>query len=869
MKNHSWIHAAIFSGSLALTPQLEAQSNEPLVPNLFQGVQIGTVVRSDGSYAPQTNAFDFTRLSAFIETSQIEADERRISGNSSYNARAAASTLLGSLSFEVGAKAAFGSSLTAGVSTSNASQSQNIQLTSLLVGTNRLAFIDFPELSPSSLMDTLNSNLQSPDSSLSELITAVAELTRLLETSADPNSPAARQLIADIAEAQASFRDNWGVGFVSGVVLGGAAAVRTDFVSRAATSETRWNSTGRIYGASAGNRFEFSTAFGTMNVDQAGSVRFDTIGNSIGGPVYSNFARDFVNLFANRALTDLWQTSFAQVPDPGQLFANQLEPNLPTPPTLPPAQGGLASKFAPIRNREQLDLFNQALAFDKWNVDGNGTFEQFEAFQMQQAAELLENDPTVNEPLLEGGGPLLRRRAAANPPPTLESSLLPEEVETAPEPTAEADESDNEARNFRNQYWAALQQQYAVVGVETTRWEDVIPGLGFADALINNTLAAREFVEASLVLQAFRQISNMYSLAAACVQDGTRTYRAARYVAPANDFLAHEAELGRRIARIASPMPIVRNYLATELTDRQQAIYQVFILNRDLFTAGEVGMGAYGIWRRDNPSSVQRRRFGGLRFSRTDGRNGRQFSSHFLEAGNNPDEFHSPFLYAKAAKFFPVLEPDIQNFVADGVNSRYRARIRLMGSMFNRNNATFTANGFFARIPDSRQMFSSVPSDDVLEFPLENVRDTTVFGRREFHLTVPSNPKGDLAFNGAERWPAWYSQEEINLLRLAFLWNGERLTQIRLVPFTTDDLSGVDQWRGFIAYEMQTQTLLEAFWQEITENFVRIQPGINYFTTTFTDRNRPIDLNRRFEPADLGQFLSYFGIVSRPNALAR
>jgi len=206
--------------------------------------------------------------------------------------------------------------------------------------------------------------------------------------------------------------------------------------------------------------------------------------------------------------------------------------------------------------------------------------------------------------------------------------------------------------------------------------------------------------------------------------------------------------------------------------------------------------------------------------------------------------------------------------VADGVNSRYQAKIRLMASTFDPQGNGTAINGFLSQVRGTSWLFSSDSIEpEIIEIPLEKVREETVFGSQEFVLPIPTGVLQALIFNTDEGKTTWGAPNEVEgLVRLIEIRNGEvnayRLKEIRLKPFTVQDLVGLQNWRGFIAYERRTQTVLEEFWQEVTRNFARIANGENYFTVAFA--RRPINLDLAFDPIDLAQFSSYLGLIDRP-----
>jgi len=915
MKNR-WTQSILLAGVIVLTSRAHAQQN--LIPELFPGIQIGSVVQEDGTIV-RTQAFALDSLAPAIVVQNLQTQQQSITGNSTFNYGASADSFLVSLAFELGGLKTFGAASNISNTTSSSTQAQNIEMTSLLVGTNRLAFIDFQRLSPNSFLETLNSALLQENSSLQRIATGIQDLTLLLETTPDVNSPVARQIIANIAEAKEEFKRNYGVGFVSSVILGGAAAVRGEFASRASSAQVRWNGSGRLYGAGTGGRFELSTAIGTMNSNQLAQSSFEVTSSALGGPTYIAFANQFRDQFANRGITELWNRNLAQLPSTEGLLGSP-QPNLP-PFTTPPSRAqGLAAKFGAITNADQLKLYTNALAFDRWNKEernGQGTFEEFEAFQDALTEEvgqtnpgdvlvpneneaqngdnaalqnvliqanrlvastparkslLLKDTPRVEEPMQITG---LGAEPLPSPIGGLQASLFPD-VSLLLSPAAmQASILQQTASQaaFQQSYWNAVQGDFEVIAVEITRWEDVIPGFGFSEALINNTLAGRDFVESQLVLQTFRYISNMYSIASSCsVNVGSTWFESRKYLALANAFLRYEDRLRQRIAGQADPLPIVRDFLAN-LPLTSQAIYQVFILNRDLFSVGEVGMGGYGVYRNLMTRADLHARFEGLRNLQPRG-NGVRFNTRFGWARNTALALHAPEMYETAVKFFPLLEPEIENFVADGENSRYNAKIRLMASTFDPQGNGTAINGFLVRRPNQYWLFSSGENEEVIEIPLEDVQEVTNFGSQEFVLPIPGNLADAFVLNSEDFTAEWLSKRAIEefLFRRAERHRLEapplyRLKEIRLKPFTVADVAALRNWRGFIAYEQRTLTLLEEFWQEVSRSFIRIANGDNYFTRVFPN-GRIVDLNRAFNPADLAQFTSYMGLINRPSTFA-
>jgi len=895
-----------------------------LIPDLFTGVRLGSVVMEDGRIV-DTQAFNLYHLGAVIAVNSADASNIEVFGNSTYNRDASAKGWMAGVDAEYSGKFAVGASNYAGSTFTRAEDAQAISIGARFIGTNRVAKIDFQQLTPEGFYGYLAAPLRHERSPLSQLANAISELIdlraerQLTEVLADP---AARPILQRLIAAKQAFKENYGVAFVSGVVLGGGAAIEGSFESESDQSSSKWQAGTQIQGGLPMARGNIGASFGLMNEGALRNARFSVTATSLGGEAYSKFAKDYAAQFSGKMGGELWSKDVANTPPTAGLLGSR-KPDLPpftkeTPKAVPK----LAEKFGTITSEADLLLFDKVVAFDRWNAEkhGQGRWEQFLAeYEKSNTKEKL--DEAVEELVLPSDEQSTNLRVR------VKGEANQAESRNAP---SSSEYTDAQETGFNNRYWSQLQGQYAVVGVEVTRWEDVIPGLGFAESVIAGAEAGIEVIRANRVLNAFDRIINMYSLASNCTEVNEHLSKEfdayTELFANARIRLNESLATNSRRPQPESPVKLAEDVLAAMPVEARR-IYQVFRQHEAIFTAGEVGMGAYYIFQHGEsrqrrylrvsgandflrPSEVPRRHSNGhvnwfptpvdfwiLFFRQREQGSGhasfigRMFSPALDEVSNRAIDLHSPTHYARAIKFFPVLDPEIEEFPTgdrvDPTTGRkirgYKANVYLMVSRPAPPNGC--TNGVISGNPGVIFGQTKLPP---AKFPLSMFTLQKTFGRTEIQLTMPSDQQfvlgrrsGHAQFTygifDINKIRSAYDGGRINLEQLATYEimherfyqdfnpeHGWQARSMRLVPFGAEDLRAVRDWQGFYIYEKLTENQLARFWSALTIKFNAKLAGKNYWSRKFPDAR--LDLSQPFLPAYLREFTTYVGLTPRPQS---
>ena len=212
----------------------------------FDRVRIGSIVMKDGSISTNTEAFNLARLGNYLKIVDTQSGYTQVSGSSTYSSRA--SSHYGSLSVAGTYGVPFVSSVKASLDTSygqaSASDSTTVSLEAYSFGTNAACEIQWSLLSPSLLIACLTASMQADGSDLLNVLRCSSQVLDLLkQPGTDLNQPSQELKVKakQLFDAKARFRDQYGVGFISGVQIGGAAYVKGQFDKSSQSSNSQFD----------------------------------------------------------------------------------------------------------------------------------------------------------------------------------------------------------------------------------------------------------------------------------------------------------------------------------------------------------------------------------------------------------------------------------------------------------------------------------------------------------------------------------------------------------------------------------------------------------------------------------------------------
>lgn len=865
----------LFSSSIA-----SGQSGQPALPKLFPGVQLGNVVMADGTIR-DTQPFDYRILANWVAPKSLSVERKEVSGNSTYSKSEAgtATEVSGGVNIMdvVGISGFYNSSL------ANAEDFQGVRMEAKFIGSNRMARIGFADMNPEDLLESLSETLH--DARRSPLQDLVEALEEFQELDLDLNDPAqvadAKDLILDMVEAKEEFSKDYGIGFVSGVVLGGAAVVQLDFAQQTESEEDKYEGGGELSVGLPQVAGKVSASHGEVNKSGFKEARFTVTSTAMGSEAYRTFADSYQQLFASKSMDKLWDTNILDAPSAASILGGSVPelPSLGKKPSKPTSK--LIEKFGKIKSEDDVQLLNKIIAFEKWNAqqNGDGTWEEFNEW-LATEGNLPDDDLPVEDELAENPDEQLVNNAGA---PVGGGVSLGEEV-PAEVPAQNA---------FNSEYLGKLQEDYAVIGVEITRWEDVIPGLGDVDALVTGVSEAGGLLQSARVLERLDRIAAMYAFASTCMTTSSAKTEQTRFLNFANIFRNHREALRTELQKLdrnhPDPLAVVKKYLSG-MTEEARAVYNVFLENQAIFASSEVGMGGYLAGDFTKGSGLLRighfyrcsSAISGIQADRKD-----IWNVEATVAKNNPSDLHGPTLYAEATKFLPVLDPEIRNYrLVKGSEGqpilRYDAEVWLMASdphvaqaMAKQGAAPTGSN---ASLMQAQTSYFGSMAKFFQKFPLKNFKATEKFGRPEIELSISADQFGYyLAYQNSKSNKDQYvlgrllggDSGEIKNVSDYLMKTAEEVSggqfgpkTFHLVPFQADELKSV-KWKGFIVYDQTTDDLINQFWQNVVSDLKPAVEGDNYWTKRFP-RGR-LNLRKNYSPTDLREFQSYFGLVQRPD----
>jgi len=857
----------------------KADSGQPALPKLFPGVQLGNVVMQNGTIR-DTQAFDFRSLSQWVAPKSLSVERKEVSGNSTYSKTesGAATEMSAGLNIMdvVGISGYYNTSLT------SADDFQGLRLEANFVGSNLMARIGFADMNPEELLQSLSESLQ--DERRSPLHEMIEALEDFREEAVDLNDPAevaaAKDLIFDMVDAKEEFLQEYGVGFVSGVVLGGAAVVRLDFQQKREDEEDKYEGGGELSVGAPQGALKVSASHGEVSKEGFKEATFQVTSTAMGSEKYRLFADKYQEMFAGKSMEALWDTNLLEAPSSADLIGGKV-PELPST-TAKPSSGGksLVEKFGKIKSEEDIALLDSIIAFEAWNSgrDGRGTWDEFKQWREEQGSGEIEEELNPDEELADD--PVVRRRSTAARKSAMASGAEPE-----PEASATPSVPQNA---FNLEYLTKLQGDHAVIGVEITRWEDVIPGLGDVDSLRESVEYAGDLLQTTRILDRFERIANMYAFASTCMTNPLAKPQKERFLNFANIFRSHRALLAKELRTGESsrktPLAIAKEYLSG-MNEESRKIYNVFLTNEEIFASGEVGMGAYvrlnGV---SSPLRVGHYHRNSSAISGLPAEWQGIFNIEMWKARNTPSELHGPTFYAESLKFLPVLDPDIAEYKftrdADGkgiVTSKAKVWLMASDPVITRDLIQKTGKrgpGSNASLQTPWLSYFGSHSKYFQTFPLDRLKVRETFQRKEVVFTVEAedyfvvgnedNVPGQFV-SGKDHW-----QEEGDLRKVAgHLWQnvsptqGTYILRFHLVPFDADELKSVN-WKGFLVYDDTVSDLIGQFWKHAVADLQPSTAGHNYWTEKFS-RGR-VKMNRNYSATVLRQFQSYFGLVERPES---
>ncbi len=799
----------------------------------FAGVRIGSVLMADGSIAKDRDVFRLRCLGNYIKESSVQSLFKSVSGSSTYSS--IASSHYGSLSAAGQYGVPFVSSVKVTLDTSygqsSALDSQTISLNSIAVGTNKSCSIQWDYLTPEQFIACLSTSMQADNSLLFHVLACARQVVELLrQPGIDPGQPTP-ELTAkaqDYFNAKEKFQQNYGVGFVSGVLIGGAASVIGQFIKTSGSAESQFDVKASVNYSKVGASTSVGAGYGQTTKENYRNSQFEVKSSSYGGNQYTVYAQEFENTFKNKSFDQLWDTSLTSAPPVPRM---DLPLNPPAPIAPEPLESSKKEKAAAdydaIKNTKDLEkASNVSTAVPS---PGESIIAADQAARNRQSIQQLSQ--TASKPDVSSADFTAGRVSALLPDRSQESLLRSSGGLKAVTPNSDA--SDN------NMYWESMRQSNEVVGVRITRWEDVLPGFSLDSPFEDQKQIDRLTRLLSFITAANEtaNISRMYSMAAVFDKGSATDWTGIAYV-----FAGLSNKL-RETAGLDTPGSL--DELIGSWGAQEQKIFMTYRDYAWLFEANRVGFGGY-------MEIAQNSSYGGDGIYYRVGSGDRQSSStaggkyvwftpKLLPLGTTPpytNQVSVPTVYCDAIKFYPVLALDCSGFYLMAAEPKWGTY-------------GFYMNGFFGNESPYRKLF-----------PLSTVKKVSCNGKNEVVLTFQEY---------VELWK-WESdglytigyKDRKQPATKELLWkgwgfhNGRYPVRLHLVPFEVSDLEGVDNWMGFILSTPNLTPDVPLQLQQLQKALIDNR-GVNYWTKTANAKGEILSFTSAYQPEWLNKLSLYWG----------
>ena len=819
----------------------------------FDRVRIGSVVMADGRIATNTEVFNLRCLSNYIKSEQTQSGYTQVSGSSTYSSTA--SSHYGSLSVAGQYGVPFVSSVKASLDTSygqsSASDSTTVSLEAYSFGTNAACEIQWDLLSPSLFIACLTATMQGDDSLLLDVLRCSRQVVDLLkQPDVDLKQPSSemKAKAKKLFDAKARFRAQYGVGFVSGVQIGGAAYVKGQFDKASQSSNSQFDIKATVSRAGVQGSMSIGSAYGQTTMAALRQATFSATSEFTGGPVYQAFADQYRKQFDSKMAEQVWNLDFAKAPDIPKIPLPQDLP-APIPPKEVEASTQAAENLREITTTKDLeDAFQISIeaassqgslsAADQQELNEQAIIDLNKAVANANVSSADFNSNRASVPLPDRSQALLQSssgglRSAA---PGQKGMPMAGAKPAAPAGPTSSDAVDN------NNYWQSILQGNSVVGVTVTRWEDVLPGFSldspFEDQKqINQLNRLLTFITAA---NEALNISRMFAMAAVFNPDSAQSWKAkAEIFRQFSDQLSNSA--GEN-----DPATLDDFVVANLSDDADQKIFYKYREYDWLFEANRVGMGGYMEFTTDNSyreDAIYYRVGAGDRQS-TSTAGGRYvwFTPKLNPIGmSKPQAFQASVntLYSDAIKFYPVL-------ALDGTGFHLMAAEPTWGTY------GFYMNGFFGN-----------EGAYLKQFPFSCINKITCNGKTEAVLTFP-DPVQLFKLKDYALYTIGFKDKHAPATAdlLPKYWqyhNSRQPVKLHMVPFAVSELSSDQPWRGFILSTPNLAPDVPVQMKQLRKALIDNR-GINYWTQTVKDGPIPPFTNH-YMPATMNALTWKWGLA--------
>jgi len=819
----------------------------------FDRVRIGSVVMKDGSISTNTEAFNLARLGNYLKIVDTQSGYTQVSGSSTYSSRA--SSHYGSLSVAGTYGVPFVSSVKASLDTSygqaSASDSTTVSLEAYSFGTNAACEIQWSLLSPSLLIACLTASMQADGSDLLNVLRCSSQVLDLLkQPGTDLNQPSqelkakAKQLF----DAKARFRDQYGVGFISGVQIGGAAYVKGQFDKSSQSSNSQFDIKATVSKAGVEGAMSIGSAYGQTTKEALRQARFTAISEYTGGAAYQAFADQYRKQFDGQMGKDVWDKDFAKAPD-----IPKSEP-VHMPETVKPKDEKNSNTAAnPLGDNTTTTALDDAsrISLNASNSDGSVSATDQQELNEQAIKDLNKavakdnvssadfKSNRASAPLPDRSQALLKSSSGGLRSAAPGQKGMPTAAASpgAPSGSSSSDAVDN------NNYWQSILQGNAVVGVTVTRWEDVLPGFSLDSPFddqkqinqLNRLLAFITAANESL------NISRMFAMAAIFNPDSEQDWKAKGEI-----FCQFSDQL--RLAAGKDDPSSLADFVDANLQEEEDRKIFDFYREYDwLFEANRVGMGGYMEFPKDNSYNEDGTYYlvgaGDRQSTATAGGKYVWFTPKLTSIGTNKpgkSQVGVSTRYSDSIKFYPVLALDCSGF-------------HLMAAEPSWGTYGFYMNGFFGNEGAYLKLF-----------PFSCIKKADCSGKTEAVLTFP-DPVELFKLKDYSLYTIGFKDKHAPATAelLPKIWlshNSRQPVKLHMVPFAVTELSSVQAWKGFILSTPNLAPDVSVQMQSLQTALIDNR-GINYWTKTAGNGTIP-PFTKYYDPKTMADLTWKWGLAN-------
>lgn len=654
----------------------ETKSKEVMeLKNPFEGIIIGSVVNEDGTLNGATDVFDLKQYMHYVKTDEAPDGNIDLEGQSNYYSSDSMHSVAvrGSGEFGTPVKAITGE-IGGSWGISKANSKMVVSVSCINIGQAAIATTSWQNLSPNLLASCLKPSLTI------DPVSGRGPFMRLLDKYKDVKEQLENKKTIDAETANAfiseykNFKKNYGIGFVSGVIIGGMGGVTLSVDRNTLSEAQQWSANGTFGGNIKGVGGSLGVAYGGQKDTASSDAKVSVSAFFIGGKVYSDFATKYYDIFAGKALDKLWDTQVTQGPNIKDEMAN-IKLNIPK--TKPVAPSSILDLPFPIKDPTVLEQYREELAFNAWKKQQNFPNADIDAFRLWKQTHgpvfALDNISAAQTavqinsvPAPDGTPNILQNTGSGNN--TSAPILKAQGAKISPKKDA--------LSNNNSELWNSYLKGNVVVGVLITKWEDVFPQFIEISRFIELSEQIEQFKCALYkrsLISIYENIEAMYDIASTASyteKDKTLFNGIASQFNTASDALY-------KLLVVEASKDLTREQIAKiydkwklKQAPNLQKIVDAYTNNPSIFNQGSMGYVGYYTANELSTAWILKK----LSPTYPAKIESAPWTAIYVSNANTKDikNLSDPTIYKDALKLFPILDPIYTNNVKLAVFGTYK-----------------------------------------------------------------------------------------------------------------------------------------------------------------------------------------------------